>query len=159
MYDSDPIGHDFADSVDVSPDGLKVYGSGVLNESDFGAVAFSATSGSLLSVAQYDGGQDDDPEESILSGDGFRLYTTGAIPGSDSVWTMWGRSPTRRDIAAAGLGRGGRPASQWELWPGLVVTTVDLYNPALERLIRHSSVRVSQQGHLLQWQAGEIPSQ
>ncbi len=83
IFNSVSIGYDYSDSVAVSPDGSKIYVSGTieLGATDLASVAFSAGSGTVLSSVYFDGGQDDYSAESVLSPDGSRLYTTGAVPG------------------------------------------------------------------------------
>lgn len=87
-YNGAGNGSDAAASLVVSPDGSKIFvtGSSASTEtgSDYGTVAYSASSGAQLWVASYDEGQDKATDLAI-SPDGSTIFVTGSSEGSGTI--------------------------------------------------------------------------
>jgi PQQ-like domain len=79
---------DSSNALAVSPDGTRVFVSGdsdggMKSNYDFATVAYDVQSGKQIWVARYNGptNREDGAEAIGLSGDGTRVYVTGAIVG------------------------------------------------------------------------------
>jgi DNA-binding beta-propeller fold protein YncE len=80
-----------AQSVVLSPDGARVYVTGMrnvaLNPPDFGTIAYRASDGAQLWVKRYNGpvNRGDGATDVTVSSDGSKLFVTGNSPGSTNT--------------------------------------------------------------------------
>jgi DNA-binding beta-propeller fold protein YncE len=89
-YNGPANGDDYAQSVAVSPDGIRVfvtgYSTGTSSGADYATVAYSAATGAQLWVKRYNGpaNSHDYAYAVAVSPDGARVFVTGSSPGVTS---------------------------------------------------------------------------
>jgi WD40 repeat protein len=128
-YDGPAEYEDFADALDVSPDGSTVYVTGRSAErnsvyDDYATVAFDAETGAMLWARRYDGGANVNPNDRAnaigVSPDGSAVFVTGTSRGRGSstdyatvayaattgaqLWIKRYDGPGNRKESAAALG-------------------------------------------------------
>jgi outer membrane protein assembly factor BamB len=123
-YQGPDVGEDIAYSLEVAPDGARVFVTGKSyggpeTDLDYATIAYDATTGTELWVRRYDGATAVTTDPSVdaaaevgVSPEGTEVYVTGVSRGMDTIAydsatgaTLWGRRyPSGAVIGAAGVG-------------------------------------------------------